>query len=276
MFISVVIPTHNRRDFVLRALASVFAQTREPDEVIVIDDGSDDGTSTSVRTRYPQARLIQQANRGVSAARNAGINAARSEWVAFLDSDDEWHPQKLAEQEDLVAKRPQTQLVHCNESWIRNGQSLQQKSYHRKSGGDIFEPSLHRCLISPSAAMVRRELLLSLGLFDESLPACEDYDLWLRVTAIHPVEFIDRPLVTKYGGHVDQLSRSIWGLDRFRIRVLSNLLANGTLNPRQAAATNTVLQKKTRVYANGAFKRGKWLEALALLRLAAQAKLQYA
>ena len=268
--VSVIIPTYNRRDMVLRALDSVLQQTRRANEVIVIDDGSDDGTAAAIGTRFPNVILVSQSNRGVSAARNAGIRLASSTWVALLDSDDSWHKQKLEKQLQLAARLPEAQLVHCDENWIRHGKPLNQKAYHKKSGGDIFAPSLERCLISPSAALVKRELLLDIGLFDEALPACEDYDLWLRICANHEVAFVADKLVTKYGGHPDQLSKSIWGLDRFRIRSLGNLLLSAPLSDEQAALANSVLQKKARIFAQGAAKRGNSPEALELTRLAAR------
>ena len=268
--ISVVIPTYNRRDLVLRALDSVTRQTRSPEEIIVIDDGSEDGTSAAIARQYPNVNLISQANRGVSAARNAGIKLASSTWIALLDSDDSWHEEKLEKQIELAAITPEAQLIHCDEHWVRNGQALNQKAYHRKSGGDIFEVSLQRCMISPSAALITRNLLLDTGLFDENLPACEDYDLWLRICSQHEVAFVDEKLVTKFGGHPDQLSKRIWGLDRFRIRALAKLLLSGSLNETQAALANSVMQNKTRIFTQGAAKRGNSREAQVLSQLSSK------
>ena len=268
--VSVVIPTYNRCEFILQALASVAAQTRAPDEVIVIDDGSQDRTVQTVSERYPHVVIRSHPNRGVSASRNLGIKLASSTWIALLDSDDRWHPQKLEKQLQLAAREPDAELIHCDESWVRNGAPLNQKKYHRKSGGDIFAASLERCLISPSAAMIKRQLLLDVGLFDESLPACEDYDLWLRICANRQVAFVDEKLVTKYGGHADQLSKRVWGLDRFRIRALSNLVLGSPLSAEQTRLVNNVLQDKTRIFVQGAKKRGRFAEAQKLARLAAE------
>ncbi len=166
-----------------RALRSVLAQTRPPDEIIVVDDGSEDNTSGMIRSTFPEITLITQANRGVSAARNVGINRASGEWIAFLDSDDEWQPDKLEKQLLTLAEHPDCPLCHTNEIWIRNGRRVDEGKRHTKSGGRIFKRCLPLCVISPSAAIIRRALFDEIGMFDEDLPVCEDYDMWLRICA---------------------------------------------------------------------------------------------
>lgn len=257
--VSVVIPTWNRAALTLRALDSLSRQSRPPDEVLVVDDGSTDDTTERVRSRFPEVTLLAQPNRGVSAARNAGIRAAHGSWIAFLDSDDEWLPQKLERQ--LAAVSAETVLCHTDEIWIRRGRRVNPMRKHRKYGGRIFERCLPLCAISPSSALVRRDLFDEVGLFDESLPACEDYDLWLRVTARFPVLLVDEPLVVKHGGHDDQLSRRYWGMDRFRITALEKILASDVLSASDRAAAESMLAKKIAIYASGARKRGKHAEA---------------
>ena len=105
--VTVVIPTYNRKGLLPRALTSVARQTRPPDEVIVVDDGSTDDTEGLVRREFPDVRYLQQENRGVAAARNRGIREAKGEWLAFLDSDDEWLPQKLTRQLDELREQPE-------------------------------------------------------------------------------------------------------------------------------------------------------------------------
>ncbi len=178
--ISVIIPTYNRAHTLSRALDSVLAQTHPADEVIVIDDGSTDSTVELLQNSYPNVTLIQQQNRGVSAARNSGIRASHSEWVALLDSDDEWLPDKLNKQLALVSQQPEYKIIHSDEIWIRYGVRVNQMKKHIKKGGWIFQDCLPLCAISPSAVMIHRSVFDDVGLFDESLPACEDYDLWLR------------------------------------------------------------------------------------------------
>lgn len=256
--VAVIIPTFNRRHCLGRALDSVFAQTLAPTEVCVIDDGSRDGTEALVRRNFPSVRYLYQANRGVSAARNAGIAATGSEWLAFLDSDDEWLPQKLERQFALLdsAKgKPDHPLIHCDEIWIRNGVRVNPMVKHEKAGGRLFNRCLPLCVISPSATLLQRSLLDEVGLFDESLPACEDYDLWLRICSRFPVLYVNEPLLRKYGGHADQLSRRYWGMDRFRVRALDKLLSSAVLDTEQRRAARAMLLNKSEILINGAGKR---------------------
>jgi GT2 family glycosyltransferase len=132
---------------------------------------------------------------------------------------------------------------------------------HAKSGGHIFQRCLPLCVISPSAAMIHRSLLDEVGLFDETLPACEDYDLWLRICARHPVAFVPEPQIVKYGGHADQLSRRHWGMDRFRIQALEKILQCGDLSLEDRSAAILTLTQKAEILANGAEKREKLEDA---------------
>jgi glycosyltransferase involved in cell wall biosynthesis len=268
--VSVIIPTCNRARVLPRALDSVLQQTLAADEIIVIDDGSTDGTAELVRRRYPQVRLLQQRNRGVSAARNRGIEQAGCDWIALLDSDDRWLPTKLEAQCGLLQQHPGHRLCHTEEIWIRNGRRVNPMRKHRKSGGRIYSQCLPLCVISPSAALIRRSLLEESGLFDESLPACEDYDLWLRICAREPVLFVETPQIEKYGGHDDQLSRRHWGMDRFRIRALEKLLQSDLLTPAQRQETVATLLEKAAILEQGARKRGKLERADGYARLIAR------
>ena len=254
--ISVVIPTHDRAEPLSRALTSVLAQTLAPMEIIVVDDGSTDPTRSLVERRFPAVRYLYQPNRGVSSARNRGIRAARGDWIALLDSDDEWLPGKLEAQVQGLLAQPGIRLWHSDEIWIRNGRRVNPMHKHAKGGGHIFRQCLPRCIISPSAALIQRTLLQETGLFDEALPACEDYDLWLRICAREPVGFIGTPLIRKYGGHRDQLSRRFWGMDRFRIQALEKLLRSGILGPEQRRLAADELLRKADILARGAARRG--------------------
>lgn len=258
--VSVIIPTYNRRDFVREAIASVLAQTYQDFELIVIDDGSTDGTAEVVR-EFPCAHYLFQENRGVSAARNAGVALSRGALVAFLDSDDLWQPRKLATQVAFFAAQPDAQICQTEEVWLRNGVRVNPRNKHRKPSGDIFAVSLPLCLVSPSAVMMRRELFDQMSGFDEELPACEDYDLWLRISAQEPVHLIEDLLVIKRGGHADQLSHRFWGMDRFRVVALCKLLDADVLTPTQRQQTEAMLVEKCRILAQGARKRGKDGEA---------------
>ncbi|MDC0222396.1 glycosyltransferase [Gammaproteobacteria bacterium] len=254
--ISVIIPTYNRAYCLSRAIDSVLAQSHPVEKICVIDDGSTDDTQQLLQSNYPQIHYIRQENKGVSAARNKGIRKIKSQWIAFLDSDDEWLPQKIEKQLFELTRQPMYKLIHCDEVWIRNGVRVNAMNKHKKSGGDIFESCLPLCVISPSASIIQRELLLEVGLFNESLPACEDYDLWLRICSSHPVLYVNEKLLRKYGGHEDQLSRQHWGMDRFRVDALDRIIREGVLQSDQAKAAREILINKCRILINGADKRG--------------------
>ena len=256
MQISVVIPSYNRLQTIIPAIESVCRQTSAVDEIIVVDDGSTDKTANEISRRYPQVNLIQQANRGVSAARNVGIKQARFDWIALLDSDDSWSADKIASIRSVKKQQPEYLLFHSDEIWMRRGVRVNAMKKHNKAGGWVFENCLPLCVISPSAVVFHRSLLESYGYFDESLPACEDYDLWLRICHRIPVCYVDKPLITKNGGHADQLSTRYWGMDRFRIRSLHRLLRHEALIDRYRHATISTLVKKLEIVLNGAHKHG--------------------
>lgn len=256
MDISVIIPTWNRAGHITTALQSVFAQTRLPAEVIVVDDGSEDDTRTRVLREFPEVRYIYQQNRGVSSARNTGIRAASGDWIALLDSDDRWQADKLALQCRHIEEQPSYRIAHCDETWIRNGVRVNPMKKHAKRGGHIFRHCLPLCAISPSAVLIHRSVFDAVGLFDEQLPACEDYDLWLRICARYPVLFTNETLVIKTGGHADQLSRRYWGMDRFRIHALDNLLSSAALAADDYTAARDTLLDKLAIVIKGALKHG--------------------
>ncbi len=259
--VSVIIPTYNRAAWVGEAAASVSAQTFRDYELMVVDDGSTDGTGEALASLGGRLKVLRlEERRGVSAARNRGAAEARGEWLAFLDSDDLWLPEKLSQQMAYLKSHPECAICQTEEIWIRNGVRVNPPKTHRKAGGDIFLQSLGRCLVSPSAVVLRRRLFEELGGFDETLPAAEDYDLWLRIAWRHPVGLVPEPLVIKRGGHPDQLSRG-WGLDRFRIRALLKLLQEPGLSASHREAARHTLAERCRIYAQGCEKRGKLAEA---------------
>ena len=267
--VSVILPTYNRAWVLAEAVESVLTQDYPHLELIVVDDGSTDGTPALLATFGNRLRCIRQANQGVSAARNTGIRAAQGELIALLDSDDTWLPGKLTAQVAFFEDHPQALICQTEEIWIRNGVRVNPGQRHRKQSGMLFERSLALCLISPSAVMLRRSLLDDVGLFDTSLPACEDYDLWLRITRQYPVHLIDTPLIVKRGGHADQLSR-MPGLDQYRIRSIARLLHSGELAASQRSAAIAMLRKKCAIYAQGCRKRNRLADADHYERLAAR------
>ncbi len=255
--ISVIIPTFNRAETLLRALQSVENQSFPPQEIIVVDDGSTDETGKMIAKDFPQIRYFFQENRGVSSARNLGIRKSRSECIAFLDSDDEWLPQKLQIQARAIEEIPDFKICHSDEIWIRNGVRVNQMKKHQKFGGHIFAKCLPLCVISPSAVFIHRSVFDDVGMFDENLPACEDYDLWLRVCPKYPVLFLEQKLIRKFGGHSDQLSRKFWGMDRFRITALEKIIRSGELSENDKNLATEMLIQKLQIYLIGAKKRGK-------------------
>ena len=254
--ITVIIPSYNRASVLPRAIDSVLAQTLPVDEIIVIDDGSTDETQELLKKLYPQIKIIKQSNKGVSAARNAGINSSSSEWFCFLDSDDSWQPNKLTEQFQAFTKNPEHLICHTNETWYRNGKILNQGKKHEKLGGHVFQHCLPLCVISPSSVIINKQIFDDVGLFDENLPACEDYDMWLRICCKYPVLFLDEALTNKFGGHDDQLSRQHWGMDRFRIIALEKSIASNNLYEVDKLAAIDMLLHKIKIFLKGAEKHG--------------------
>ena len=273
MKVSIIITTYNRKGFVKRAIASVLYQDWKDYEVIVVDDGSTDGTRDALSIFGDRIRYISHPkNKGISSARNTGIKEARYPFIAFLDSDDYWLPRKISNQMLLFRENPEAVACQTQEIWIRKGKRVNPKKRHLKPSGDIFVPSLRLCLVSPSAVMLRKSIFEEVGLFDEELPVCEDYDLWLRISCRYPVYLIDKPLVIKEGGHKDQLSSRYRGMDRFRIYALMKLIKNEPLSPDQYNAVIKELEYKCRIYGNGCMKRGRIQEGKFYLNLPELAK----
>ncbi len=262
--VSIVITTYNRRSFLKEAVLSVINQDYQDKEILVIDDGSTDRSFEEVRGL--PLRYVWKENRGISSARNMGINISRGEFIAFLDVDDLWKKGKLTRQLEAMIEN-QIDISYTDEIWIRNGEHLNQKDRHKKYSGDIFERCLPLCIISPSSVVIKRKILDEIGLFDETLPVCEDYDIWLRITSRYPVLFIDKPLIIKRGGHKDQLSRAYEAIDRFRIQSLAKIIQSNTLNPEMKNAALCELKKKCRIYAMGAEKRGRFKESDTYIQL---------
>ena len=260
MKISVIIPTFNRKHTLQRAIDSVLAQTFKPFEIIIVDDGSKDGTKEWLLLNYPSVQYIHQPNNGVSSARNKGIQISQGSWIALLDSDDEWMPEKLEYQSRFLEMNRDSSFCHTNEIWIRNGVRVNQMKKHKKYGGDIFKHCLDICRISPSSSIIKKNVFEEVGAFDESLTVCEDYDLWLRVTAKFNILFLDEPLIKKYGGHLDQLSRVPEGIEQYRIRSLEKILSMGSLTETQFRSAKNMLIHKLNIYAKGLKKRDKYEE----------------
>ena len=265
--ISAIIPTFNRDNFIEKCVISILNQSKMPEEIIVIDDGSTDNTWNILKElgfsdsekKQNSLRYIFQRNKGVSAARNFGIQSSRNEHIAFLDSDDFWLENKSEKQiESLKSNAFRFRLSHTNERWFRNGLRVNAHAKHKKAGGDIFFNCLKLCCISPSSVIVERSVFDEFGFFDESLPACEDYDFWLRFCAFEKVHFVSESLLIKNGGHDGQLSKLHWGMDRFRVRALEKLLRNPNLADSKRQQTIRELILKLEILISGGLKRNKY------------------
>ena len=255
---SVIIPTFNRSEKVVRAVSSVLTQSFKDFEIIVVDDGSTDNTHEALSKYMSTIHYIKQPkNMGVSAARNRGITNSIAPWIAFLDSDDCWLKEKLSSQIEFIDKNPHVVACQTEEIWIKNGRRVNPKKRHKKPSGNIFTQSLKLCLVSPSSVMIKRSLFEDVGLFDETLPAAEDFDLWLRISCRNPIYLIEKGLVVKEGGHEDQLSRRFTGMDRFRIRAIAKLIESGVLSYNQTLQAMDELSIKCSIYGKGCMKRGK-------------------
>jgi glycosyltransferase involved in cell wall biosynthesis len=258
--VSVVIPAFNRWRLLAEAIDSVLAQSYRDFELIVVDDGSSDATASELAKLASRLQFFVTERRGVSAARNLGVSHSRGYYIAFLDSDDLWLNSKLERQTRFMDEHPEFHICQTDEIWIRNGVRVNPRAVHQKPSGDIFSSSLELCLVSPSAVMMTKALFDRTGGFDEAFPVCEDYDLWLRISAQHQVPLIPDRLTIKRGGHADQLSRSIWGMDRYRILALQKVLRSD-LDRSQEAAVLKMLRHKVAIVAAGARKRGREQEA---------------
>lgn len=284
--ISVIVPTYNRAQWVCRCIEAILAQDYRNFELIVVDDGSQDDTLAKIKkyqheptslplpcghgltgarqivqAQGPRVSIVHQTNRGVSSARNKGISLAQCEYITFCDSDDVWQPNKLSVERQFFRDNPSAIVCYSDEIWIRHGSRVNPCKHHAKMSGNIFEKSLELCIVSPSSVMMHRSFFDLVGKFDEDLPACEDYDLWLRAAITIPFCYIPQPLIIKYGGHDDQLSKKYWGMDRFRVQALVKCLKTANLTPQQRQQAINMLIKKCNVLIQGARKRGNFIIA---------------
>lgn len=254
--VSVIIPTYDRLHLLKEAIASVQAQYYRPIELIVVDDGSTDGTAEQLRGVH-NIRLLSIGHTGCpGAARNAGIEASTGDYLAFLDSDDLWEPEKIAVQMEALTGDTDTPIIHCRELWLRDGRTVSQTGQRHRRAGWLFADAVRKCIIGPSTVLLRRSVLEDVGGFRNDLQIAEDYELWLRVTDQYPVAYLDQPFVTKRAGHGDQLSTRYGQIERFRIDALAPLVAaNRWKEPHHQSIAKQELERKCLIYAAGARKR---------------------
>ena len=198
--VAVIIPSYDAAPYLARALDSVFAQTYQDYCVYVIDDGSNDDTATVLRSYAGRIVSLKQEHSGQAAARNHGIRLSDSPYVAFLDADDEWLPEKLERQVAMFREAPSKGMIYSD--CFNNGDGRSRGSYFARvgtpSGGRVFERFLKGCDVYTPTVIVRRECLLDVGLFDETLPVGEDYNLWLRIAARWEVGVIPDVLAIRH------------------------------------------------------------------------------
>lgn len=261
-FASVIIPSYNRVELTIRAIHSVLSQSYTDFELIVVNDGSSDNYEKikSIISKYNHI-YIEQSHGGVSKARNTGLLSASGEYIFLLDSDDEWMIDKLDNQVRFFEMHPDAVLSQTKEQWVRNGSNVQTPLHLEPGDGDCFIRSLHMCCVSSSSVGFKRTLIHEIGLFNEKLRICEDYDYWLRAVLRYPIFCIDRALVVKYSGTHPQLSNSEVAMDRYRVYALLSLLeyvhrCAFALTVDRRASIYEVLRKKTHILKNGAQKRG--------------------
>jgi glycosyltransferase involved in cell wall biosynthesis len=270
--VSAVITTCNRGERVEKAVASALEQDYPRQEILVIDDGSTDDTAERLSRFRDRIHYVYQKRNGVSSARNTGIRLSHGRYIAFLDSDDIWKPDKTSKQVRFLEANASLRICQTEEIWIRHLRRVNPKKIHRKPSGWIFKESLRLCCVSPSSVMIREDLFEEIGLFKESFPACEDYDLWLRISCREPILLIPEHLVVKFGGHADQLSRTVPCLDKYRIQAIAELLEKGALNGEQRRLAVEELMRKCKIVSDGCVKRGKVEEGEYYQEIARRAK----
>lgn len=278
--ISVIIPTYNRAAFLSETIQSVLDQDYfeggiSPPlfELWVIDNGSTDQTKEIVRSFGKKIKYFYQEHKGISAARNQGLKYSSGDFIAYLDSDDLWLKNKMRAQMSFMEAYPKAMVCYTEEIWIRKGTYINPRKRHKKYSGWIFDRVLPLCLLSLSSALFRRDLFEKVGYFDETLPACEDYDFGIRTACRYPIHLIEQPLIIKRGGHADQLSKKFWGMDRFRVHALEKALGL-ELTPEQRRSVKKELVSKCQILVKGFRKRNKDEELQKYLSLIEKYRLQ--
>jgi len=257
--VAVVIPSFNRRTPLIRAMMSIAGQTRSPHEVVIVDDASSGDMSECSGLAAELGFEWRQlpGNRGPAAARNAGVAATSADWLCFLDSDDEWLPEKLAQQWRWHEEHPESLISQVHESWYRHEVEVKKPRHWEQGGGDLFAASIERCSIGPSCVMLARQLWDRVSGFDESFRVCEDYELWLRICSQNEIGLVDsEPLVRKNAGHDDQLSAVTPAMDRFRVHALMKAHLRSDYTEKQRKMIAQGIREKSIILADGAAKRG--------------------
>jgi hypothetical protein len=213
--VSVIIATHNRETLVAEAIDSVLAQSMKVREIIVVDDGSTDNTRQRLSQYGDRIRAFFQSNLGASEARNYGVRQAKAQWIAFLDDDDVWLRGKIERQMQLARQNPNLRLIYCSDHAVDEQlQVIHTRHAAHANRGDVFEQLLTQNFIFTSCVIARSDAVEQAGLMDPDLKFAEDWDLWLRIAARHPVDFVPEPLVLYRQSATGCLTRDTKAADR--------------------------------------------------------------
>lgn len=251
----------------MRAIETVLAQTRAVDEIIVIDDGSTDGTEQLLRARYgDRVRYVWQANAGVSAARNHGMRLARGRYFALLDSDDEWLPEKTERQLAWLEAHPEAGMVLCDVERVDSEGRLIDVFRRRdviREDGQVLRWVIHNPALAPASAILRREVFEDIGGFDESLRTAEDIDFHLRIAQRWPIGVVEQSLVRAMRGH-DGLSAEASTYDDY-VRVVERAVHAARGQVADAELDRALAGTYAR-NARGMLIRGRWRDGWRLAR----------
>lgn len=245
MLVSIIIPTFNRLELLKRAIASIEAQTYTNYELIIVDDASSDGTLDYLMM-LDHITLSLSDNRGVSYARNRGVGMANGEYVAFLDSDDTWHEDKLSQQVAFHQSNPEIKCSFGEEKWFRFDKEVKRPKKYEAPNLVTFKELLEFTFIGPSSVMIDTTFYKELEGFDEELAVCEDFDLWLRITAHTGMHLAPKVCINKYAGDFEQLSTSVLSLEPYRITAL--------LKHQEHSFVREIIEKKLAIIKKGAVK----------------------
>lgn len=265
--VSVIIPAYNSARFIRKTIQSVVDQTYPNVEIVCIDDGSTDGTRREVTENFPSVVYIHQQNRGVAAARNLGIAKSTGEYVAFLDSDDLWLPEKLAAQMNLVRQDPNVKIVHTNIKLDTNGVITDSPYPTDHQSGKMFDNLLlQKGSIVCSTLLVKRECLDKVGVFDETLRTSEDVHLFLRLAYHYDFHFLNRPLAIKI--HHDANLTNLYNA-HFAAGTIASIEMIERQFPEYTRGKSKVMRRalfqRARLKAEGHYRRGEYPNALRLL-----------
>lgn len=240
----------------LDAVHSVLEQSSKADEIIVVDDGSTDDTYKMFPMDGVKYCRIKHSG-FPGKVRNIGASLATSDYLAFLDSDDTWFPEKLSKQRGFFSTHPHCRILHTKERWLMNGKFVSQKKRKHKTSGYIFKESLQGCIMGPSTIVMDKKLYWEFNGFSENIEVGEDYDLWLRLCNSVAVDYIDEELITKIAGHGDQLSFKYGYIEPFKVDVLEEIIKSGLLSKSNQLLAIESLKVKYDIIINGCIKRRK-------------------